>query len=178
MFLGLYPKNVNASKTSDFALTIMCRIKYILVAIACLCGVAYCLFMCSPARIKTVRIIVPSSTTGLFQVEGRSESPNTRMEISGGIGTIVIPNNSRYAGLRGLSPLISWHTLEVVDPNNIVLPRANTVNEIREGERSVLVLGIAGRSQLSWFAVGTREELLAAIDDYSRRVTEGRLSLP
>lgn len=100
------------------------------------------------------------------------------MEINGGIGTIVIPNDSRYAGLRELSPLISWHTLEVVDANNLVLPRANTVNEIREGERSVLVLGIAGRSQLSWFAVGTREELLAAIDDYSRRVTEGRLSLP
>lgn len=150
----------------------------LLLVIACLCGVVYLLLVWSPSRIKTVRIIVPSSMTGLFQVEGLAKSPNSSVTTNGEVGIIVVPSGSRYAGLRDASPLIKWHNLEIMDSNKRIVPRANTVNEITDDGRSVLVLGIAGRPQLSWFAIGTRGELLKAIDEYSQMIAEGRLSLP
>jgi len=91
---------------------------------------------------------------------------------------LSLPPGKRYLGLSSRSPLLEWHQVEFVDENGNRVRSIMSLSELAPSERGVTTFGISGRSQLSWFAVGTRTELLESHELRNRLLLNRTYELP
>jgi hypothetical protein len=143
--------------------------------------VASCIGLCSCRRQdepRKLRIVVPSTLSGLFQIEGNASTVNGTSTRDGDCLVLRLPPGKRFLGLSGKSPLLEWHQIEFVDENGNRVRSIMSPSELGPSERGVTIYGITGRSQLSWFAVGTRTELLDAGELRAKMCLDGTHDLP
>lgn len=141
------------------------------------CGV-YLISCSRHTDARKIRIVVPSELSGLFQIEGRASNVNGTLTREGKVLVLSIPAGKRYLGISSESPLLEWHDKEFVDESGNRLRSVVSPSELGPAERGVTTYGISGRSQLSWFAVGTRKELMDAQDLQSKLFRNGTFDLP
>jgi hypothetical protein len=127
---------------------------------------------------RKIRIVVPSTLSGLFQIEGRASNVNGTPIREGEVLVLTMPSGKRYLGISSESPLLEWHEKEFVDESGNRLRSVASPSDLGPSERGVTTYGITGRSQLSWFAVGTRTELLDAQHLQSKLFLNGICDLP
>lgn len=134
--------------------------------------------MCNGQRTQTIRVVVPVSLVGLFQIEGHALRVTGAAKYDGDTVTLVIQRGSRYLGLADQSPFTEWSKVHFVDEQGHPLKMVARTNDLPLNERGIIDFGIAGRAQLAWFAVGDRDELEAAIETRNRMLFGGETELP